>query len=100
MTKVSQPNNEDEVLDVMKKYCLSKGYSFSDDKLKYMATACYLLYESKGWCGSRYWPPLAMRWVLNAWTKFGKEISGHKNPNTNKGKSVRQVIMEQENKKI
>ena len=94
MGKVSKPNNEDEVLQAMKKYCLSKGYSFSGAKLRYLAENCYLLYESKGWCGTKYWPPLVMKYILNEWTKFGKEISGCKKPKTNKGKSVRQIIME------
>ena len=99
MAKTSKPNNEDEVLDCMKKYCLSKGYSFSDVKLKYMAAACYLLYESKGWCGAKYWPPLAMKWVLNEWTKFGKEVSNCKKPKVHKGKRVRQIIIDQEDGK-
>jgi len=92
MSKISKPNNEDEVYDCMKKYCLSKGYSLSDDKLKYLAENCYLLYESKGWCGTKYWPPLVMKYILNEWTKFGKKIL---KPKVNKGKSVRQIIMEQ-----
>ena len=96
MAKVSRPESVDEVFSVMKEYCQKKGYLFSDARLKFLAENCYLLYESKGWYGVKYWPPLAMKWVLNEVGKFGKKVVSYKKPKL-PDKSVRDVIMEQEN---
>lgn len=96
MGKVSKPNTEDEVYQVMQKYCNDKGYFFSDTKLRYMAGQCYLTHESKGWAGVKYWPPLAYKWVINAHTKFGEQTPKVVKPKISKGKSVREQILEQE----
>lgn len=96
MVKISKPNSEEEVFSVMKDYSQKKGYSFSDTQLRFMAENCYLLYESKGWKGCTYWPPLAMKWILNEKGKFNKKVVSYKKPTT-KGRSVRDKIMEQEN---
>lgn len=98
MPKFSKPNSDTEVLDVMQEYSKKKGYSFSDTQLRFMAENCYLFYESKGWCGTKYWPPLAMKWVLNERGKFDKKAVSYKKPKPKyKGKSPRERIMEQEN---
>lgn len=96
MSKFSKPNSDTAVLEVMQKYCRDKGYTFSDTQLKFMAENCYLLYESKGWYGVKYWPPLVMKWVLNERGKFNKRATSYKKP-TIKSKSVRDKIMESEN---
>lgn len=95
MLKPNKPNSEEEVFEVMKDYCQKKGYSFSDTQLRFFAENCYLLYESKGWCGTTYWPPLAMKWILNERGKFNKGASSYKTSKP-KGKSIRDMILEQE----
>lgn len=92
----NKPNSEEDVFQVMQEYCRKKGYSFSSTQLRFFAENCYLLYESKGWCGTTYWPPLAMKWVLNEKKKFNKENVSYKKPEP-QGKSIRDKIMEQEN---
>lgn len=100
MVKISKPESDKEVFSVMKDYSEKKGYSFTDTQLRFMAENCYLLYESKEWYGIKYWPPLAMKWLLNERGKFkstsGKDVSTYKKPKA-QGKSVRDKIMEQEN---
>jgi len=96
MAKISKPHSEEEVFAVMKDYSVKKGYSFTDTQLRFMAENCYLLYESKEWYGVKFWPPLAMKWVLNERGKFNKETVKYKKPKP-QGKSVRDEIMEQEN---
>lgn len=98
MAKVSKPESVDEVFSVMQEYSKKKGYSFSDTQLRFFAENCYLLYESKGWCGAKYWPPLAMKWVLNEQGKFNKKVASYKKPKP-QSKSVRDILMEQENDK-
>ena len=92
---MSKPESEKEVFDVMKKYCQKKGYYFSDEQLEYMAEDCYLFYESRKWQNTKYWPPLAMRWVL-----VNKNKQSQNKPKLNipqpKGKSVRDIILEQD----
>lgn len=99
MAKVSRPESVDEVFEVMKKYSQKKGYQFTETQLRFMAENCYLLYESRGWCGVKYWPPLAMKWILNERGKFGdkpdKKVVSYKKPKLH-GKSVRDKIMEKE----
>lgn len=103
MPKINKPESEEEVFSVMKEYCQKKGYSFSDTQLRFFAENCYLLYESKGWKGITYWPPLAMKWVLNEAKptsyakrgKFNKKVVSYKKSKP-QGKSVRDKIMEQE----
>ena len=96
MPKPSKPHSEEEVFTVMRDYCKKKGYLFSDTKLKFIAENCYLLYESKGWEGVKYWPPLAMKWVLNERGKFNKSTVSFKKPKPS-GLSIRDTILEQEN---
>lgn len=98
MSKPSKPHSEEEVFEVMKEYSKKKGYSFTDTQLRFLAESCYLLYESKSWYGVKYWPPLAMKWVLNERGKFGKGIVSFKKPKPH-SKSVRDVLLEQENDK-
>ena len=93
--KTNKPNLEEEVLEVMKDYCKKKGYLFSNTQLDFMAQSCYLYFESRGWIGIKYWPAVAMRWVL---TNLGKQIKSFgPKINVHKSKSVRDKIMEQEN---
>ena len=97
MVKISKPQSDDEILDIMKKYCQKKSYFFSDTKLNYMAQDCFLHFESKGWAGVTYWPAVAKRWVLNSLTKFGTQPVKKYKPKPPKGKSVRDTILENEN---
>ena len=90
----SKPESSEEVFEVMKDYSIKKGYSFTDKQLRFMAENCFLLYESKGWHGVKYWPPLAMKWCLNNLDKQPKQSYMKPKP---QGKSVRNKIMEQEN---
>ncbi len=92
--KPNKPQSDSEVLAVMQSYCVDKGYTFSKTQLDYMSQSCYLCYESKGWKGITYWPPLAMRWVLN---NLDKQYKGtYKSQSKPRGQSVRDKIMEQE----
>ena len=103
LAKLSKPDSDEDVLREMKKYCQSKGYTFSNGQLKYMAESCYLLYESRGWCGIKYWPAVAMKWVLtnvNSQQKGKYDVrwtESYKGKMERKGKSIREKIMEQEN---
>ena len=103
MAKTNKPQSDTEVFAVMKDYSEKKGYSFSDGQLKYMAESCYLLYESRGWESVKYWPAVAMKWILTNVheqqrgrydVRGTKEYKGTMKP---KGKSVRDVLLEQEN---
>ena len=96
MPKPSKPNSEEEVFTVMKDYSEKKGYSFTDTQLRFIAENCYLSYESKGWCGTTYWPPLVMKWLLNERGKFNKGVSTYKKLKP-QDKSVRDILLEQEN---
>lgn len=98
MAKVNRPESADEIFVVMKEYSQKKGYSFSDTQLRFFAENCYLLYESKSWCGVKYWPPLAMKWILNERGKFNKKIPSYNKPKPS-GQSVRDKILGQENDK-
>ena len=92
----SKPNSEEDVFNVMKEYSKKKGYSFSDTQLRFTAENCYLFYESRGWCGVTYWPPLAMKWCLNNLCKQPKQSYNKSNNKENKGKTVRQRILEEQ----
>lgn len=96
MAKVSKPQSEEEVFGVMKDYSEKKGFSFTDSKLRYLAENCYFYFESRGWEKIKYWPPLAMKWILNERGKFNKKAVSYKKLKP-QGKSVRDKIMEQEN---
>lgn len=93
MPKLSKPNSDKDVLDVMEKYCRDKGYTFSNSQLDYFAQSCYLYFESRGWKTISYWPAVAKRWVLN---NLGKQYKGVSKP---KGQSVRDKILGQEDDK-
>lgn len=93
MSKQNKPNSTEDVLQEMKKYCQKKGYKFSDNQLAYMAESCYLLYESRGWKGITYWPAVAMKWVL---TNIHNQQKGKVDIKKTQSKSVREIIMEQE----
>ena len=94
--KPNKPNSDTEVLEVMQKYCQDKGYTFSNTQLDFMAQSCFFCYESKGWKGTTYWPPLAKRWVLN---NLDKQYKQSYKPKQREGQSVRDKILEQENDK-
>ncbi len=92
----SKPKNTDEVYQTMKEYAFTKGYTISDSVLKEMAENCFLTFESKQWSGIKYWPPIAMRWVLTNKPKFSysKPVL---TKSCTKGKSVRDRILERQN---
>lgn len=94
MAKVNKPESDVEVFEVMKDYCRKKGYTFSNTQLDYMAQSCFLYFESRGWVSIKYWPAVAMKWVLN---NLDKQYKGTYKPKPQKGKSVRNKIMEREN---
>lgn len=89
----SKPNSDTEVLEVMREYCRKKGYNFSNAQLDFMAQSCFLYFESKGWKSISYWPAVCMRWVLNNLDKQSKPAYKSRP----KGKSVHDIILEQEN---
>lgn len=97
MTRVSKPNNTEEVLDVMRKYNIEKGFGCTITQLQYMAEICFLSFEAKGWVGSKYWPALAKKWVLNNRTDFGKKTPFIVTKPKAKGKTTREQIMEEGN---
>lgn len=90
----SKPNSEEEIFVVMKDYSTKKEYSFTDIQLRFMAENCFLHFESRGWTGIKYWPAVAMKWCLNNLDKQPKVSYKSKQP---KGKSIKKIIMEQEN---
>jgi len=88
----SKPKNSDDVYNVMKGYCSTKQFNLSDSELKVMAESCFLFFESKGWKDTKYWPPLAMRWVLTNRTKSNPIVKPvYQEPR--KGESVRDRIL-------
>jgi len=91
----NKPNSSNDVFEIMKDYCDRKEFVFSVSQLKYMAEDCYLFFESRGWSGVKYWPAIAMRWVLNNLKNQSKDTYKHKH-RSNKGKSVRDIILEHE----
>lgn len=97
MAKISKPQSDNEVFDVMQQYVKDKGFCFTVSKIKYLAEDCFLHFESKGWVGIAYWPAVAKRWVLNNLTKFGTQPVKPYKPKQPKGKSVRDTILESEN---
>ena len=96
MPKPSKPNSEEDVFLIMQEYSQKKGYSFSDHQLRFMAENCYLYFESRGWGGIKYWPAVAMKWILNERGKFNKQSISYNKPKPN-GPSIRDKILEQEN---
>ena len=82
----------------MKEYSKSKGYNIADSDLKFMAENMFLTFEAKKWKGISYWPPLAMRWILNNKPKFVRNKSVITKPNVSKGESVRSRILRQQEK--
>ena len=100
----NKPNSEEDVFRVMQEYSKKKGYSFSDNQLRFMAENCYLYFESRGWGGIKYWPAVAMKWILNERGsyakrnegKFNKQSTSYNKPKPN-GPSIRDKILEQEN---
>lgn len=98
MIKTNKPNSDQDVFSVMEKYCQDKGYIFSNTQLDFMAQSCYLHFESRGWVSIKYWPAVAMKWVLNNLDKQLKQCYKPKPRGrcTPQGKSVRNKILEQE----
>lgn len=96
MPSKSKPKDYDEVFNVMKEYCQKKNFKFTDYQLKVMAEDCFLLYESKEWSGTKYWPPLAMRWVLNNISKLSSYTKEPTAPPQKKGRTVRDIILEKD----
>ena len=99
-----KPNSEEDIFTVMQEYSQKKGYLFSDAQLKFLAENCYLYFESRGWGGIKYWPAVAMKWILNERGsyakrnegKFNKGVTSYNKPKPN-GPSIRDKILEQEN---
>ena len=83
-----------EVFEVMQKYSEKKGYNLSKSELYTMAENMFLTFEAKKWSGCKYWPPLAMRWVLNNKPKYTRPVV----TKSRQGKSVRDKILEQRGK--
>ena len=78
--KVSRPKDSCEVFYEMERYAKKKGYDLSIVTLDYLADDCFLLHESRGWAGCKFWPALAMRHVLNYVHGYGKEIKSKSEP--------------------
>jgi len=93
MPKINRPNSDKDVLREMRKYCQDKGYTFSNTQLNFMAEDCYLFFESRGWKGIKYWPAVAMRWVLTNLDKQIKKKTDY-SPRHSGGKTVREKILE------
>ena len=92
----SKPNSEEEVYECMKQYCVKKQYRYADSKLKYLAEDCYLFWESRGWKDCKFWPALAMRWVLNDLSKCKEPAPKPKPKPDPNHKTVRDIILERE----
>ena len=96
----SRPKNSDAVYRTMRDYCSTKQFNLSDSELKVMAELCFLFYESKGWKGTTYWPPLAMRWVLMN-KKSNPAVKHIPSQSPCKGESVRdRILREREHNEI
>lgn len=90
-----KPQNSDEVYSEMKRYSEKKKFNFSDYKLRFMAEDCFLFFEARQWSGVKYWPAVAMRWVLtNTDKQTPKKQQSKKDSNI---KTLRDKILEQEN---
>lgn len=94
-----KPDNSEDVFLVMKSYSETKGLVFSDTELRIMAEKCYLTFESKGWSGCKYWPPLAMRWVLSNGTNV-KVSKAFQKTKSKRDKTVREIILEREKDEV
>jgi len=90
----NKPKSLEEVYEVMAKYSKSKGYNITDSDLKFMAENMFLTFEAKKWSACKYWPPLAMRWVLTNKPKYVRPVV----TKPRQGKSVRDRILEQRGK--
>ena len=89
----SRPSTTEEVFKVMSDYCSTKQINLSDYWIRHMAEDCFLLYQSKDWNGAKYWPALAMRWVLNNSYKYkDRQQTPKKKPDTNK-ESIRDRLL-------
>ena len=95
--KSNRPKSVDEVFSVMKDYCQKKKYLFSDVQLRFLAENCFLYFESRGWANIKYWPAVAMKWCLNNLHKQSKQNYNKRSDKINKGKTVRQQILEEQN---
>jgi len=87
----SKPKSSEEVYQTMKDYCSTKQYNFSEKFLRFMAEDCYLFFESREWNQCKYWPALAMRWVLR---NIDKQLPVNKKSPT---KTIRDTLLENNN---
>jgi hypothetical protein len=91
-TKISKPSNSNEVLKVMQSYAAKKGFNITKATLEYLAEDLYLREEVKGWANVKYWPPLAMRYILNYVHSYGKEIKPK--PKKKTGPTLRERLLD------
>jgi hypothetical protein len=87
----ARPNNSSEVLNVMQSYADKKGFNITHATLEYLAEDLYLREEIRSWAGVKYWPPLAMRRVLNYVHDYGKEIKPK--PKKKTGPTLRERLL-------
>jgi len=73
MVKWEYPDESIQVYNVMVEYATKRGWSISTSKLKNLAEGCFLYYMARGWCNAKYWPALAMKWVLDYYSKLPKD---------------------------
>lgn len=91
----NKPDNADEILEVMKEYNIKRGFNLSESCLSYLAEDMFLHFEGKGWVGVKYYPAIAMKWILNHVTKFGTKIKQIDKPKQEpkQGPSVREQLL-------
>ena len=90
---MQKPKDYKEVKAVMRVYCTAKGYDVSNQVLSFWAENCFLFYAARGWDGYKYWPALAMRWVLTEWNKTIYTKPKPKESKTVLNNTIRQRIL-------
>jgi len=97
MPKWNKPLTDSDVRKAMQDYISDKNWYISDANLDYISEDCFLFWEGKGWAGVKYWPAVVKRWVLTEKNRKPSRINTKRFTNKPKGKSVRDLILEQEN---
>lgn len=74
------PDDIDQVIKVMVEYVEKKKWNISLQTIEDLAEGCFLYYMARGWCNAKYWPALAMKWVLDYHSRVSKSEDSSPEP--------------------